>query len=155
MGAGLRSPQEGDPTSKFVVEGAAQAAAPANLVELEPYDCLFYHAQRYLSADESNSLQISCNSYLSAVLTTQDMVSKVYCSDCLGCNFLVKSISTVVIRAVNIIEAMTRYPLFLFFFACKVGLLAILQEMVSELWGLVINEKQSGCKEAEEVALLP
>ncbi|KAF9670057.1 hypothetical protein SADUNF_Sadunf13G0028900 [Salix dunnii] len=30
-----RSPQEGDPTSKFVVEGAAQAAAPAILVE--PY----------------------------------------------------------------------------------------------------------------------
>uniref|UniRef100_A0A6N2MGT0 Uncharacterized protein n=1 Tax=Salix viminalis TaxID=40686 RepID=A0A6N2MGT0_SALVM len=29
MGAGLRSPQEGDPTSKFVVEGAARAAAPA------------------------------------------------------------------------------------------------------------------------------
>uniref|UniRef100_A0A6N2L4M6 Mitochondrial fission 1 protein n=1 Tax=Salix viminalis TaxID=40686 RepID=A0A6N2L4M6_SALVM len=29
MGAGLRSPQEGDPTSKFVAEGAAQAAAPA------------------------------------------------------------------------------------------------------------------------------
>ncbi|KAL9379228.1 hypothetical protein Peur_027710 [Populus x canadensis] len=28
-GAGLRSPQEGEPTSKFVVEGAAQAAAPA------------------------------------------------------------------------------------------------------------------------------
>ncbi|KAJ6996191.1 hypothetical protein NC653_012938 [Populus alba x Populus x berolinensis] len=28
MGAGLRSPQEGEPTSKFVVEGAAQVAAP-------------------------------------------------------------------------------------------------------------------------------
>ena len=28
-GAGLRSPQEGEPTSKFVVEGAAQVAAPA------------------------------------------------------------------------------------------------------------------------------
>ena len=28
MGAGLRSPQVGDPTSKFVVEGAAQVAAP-------------------------------------------------------------------------------------------------------------------------------
>ena len=28
MGAGLRSPQVGDPTSKFVAEGAAQAAAP-------------------------------------------------------------------------------------------------------------------------------
>jgi len=27
MGAGLRSPQVGDPTSKFVAEGAAQAAA--------------------------------------------------------------------------------------------------------------------------------
>ncbi|KAL9356241.1 hypothetical protein Peur_049494 [Populus x canadensis] len=27
-GAGLRSPQVGDPTSKFVAEGAAQAAAP-------------------------------------------------------------------------------------------------------------------------------
>ena len=28
-GAGLRSPQEGEPASKFVVEGAAQVAAPA------------------------------------------------------------------------------------------------------------------------------
>ncbi|KAJ6918409.1 hypothetical protein NC651_012603 [Populus alba x Populus x berolinensis] len=28
MGAGLRSPQVGDPASKFVAEGAAQAAAP-------------------------------------------------------------------------------------------------------------------------------
>ena len=28
MGAGLRSPQVGDPPSKFVGEGAAQAAAP-------------------------------------------------------------------------------------------------------------------------------
>ncbi|KAJ6918424.1 hypothetical protein NC651_012615 [Populus alba x Populus x berolinensis] len=28
MGAGLRSPQVGDPTSKFVAEGAAQVAAP-------------------------------------------------------------------------------------------------------------------------------
>ncbi|KAJ6877972.1 hypothetical protein NC651_030650 [Populus alba x Populus x berolinensis] len=27
-GAGLRSPQEGEPTSKFVVEGAAPVAAP-------------------------------------------------------------------------------------------------------------------------------
>ncbi|CAK7323617.1 unnamed protein product [Dovyalis caffra] len=27
-GAGLRSPQEGEPTSKFVAEGAAQVAAP-------------------------------------------------------------------------------------------------------------------------------
>uniref|UniRef100_A0A6N2KU52 Uncharacterized protein n=1 Tax=Salix viminalis TaxID=40686 RepID=A0A6N2KU52_SALVM len=30
-GAGLRSPQEGEPTSKFVVEGAAQVAAPVNV----------------------------------------------------------------------------------------------------------------------------
>ncbi|KAJ6974506.1 LOW QUALITY PROTEIN: hypothetical protein NC653_030566 [Populus alba x Populus x berolinensis] len=29
MGAALRSPQVGESTSKFVVEGAAQAAAPA------------------------------------------------------------------------------------------------------------------------------
>ena len=28
-GAGLRSPQEGEPTSKFVLEGAAQVAASA------------------------------------------------------------------------------------------------------------------------------
>ena len=28
-GAGLRSPQEGEPTSKFVLEGAAQDAASA------------------------------------------------------------------------------------------------------------------------------
>lgn len=28
MGAGLRSPQVGEPMSKFVAEGAAQAAAP-------------------------------------------------------------------------------------------------------------------------------
>jgi len=28
MGAGLRSPQAGEPASKFVAEGAAQAAAP-------------------------------------------------------------------------------------------------------------------------------
>ena len=27
-GAGLRSPQEGEPTSKFVAEGAARVAAP-------------------------------------------------------------------------------------------------------------------------------
>uniref|UniRef100_A0A6N2KTZ1 Uncharacterized protein n=1 Tax=Salix viminalis TaxID=40686 RepID=A0A6N2KTZ1_SALVM len=30
MGAGLRSPQVGEPASKFVVEGAAQVAAPVN-----------------------------------------------------------------------------------------------------------------------------
>ncbi|KAG6773331.1 hypothetical protein POTOM_020597 [Populus tomentosa] len=29
-GARLRSPQEGEPASKFVVEGAAQVAAPVN-----------------------------------------------------------------------------------------------------------------------------
>ncbi|KAL9356240.1 hypothetical protein Peur_049493 [Populus x canadensis] len=43
-GAGLRSPQVGDPTSKFVAEGAAQAAAPVQ----------FY-------------LKISCNSNLEVV----------------------------------------------------------------------------------------
>ncbi|KAJ6918406.1 hypothetical protein NC651_012600 [Populus alba x Populus x berolinensis] len=31
MGAGLRSPQVGDPTSKFVVEGAAQVAATVQI----------------------------------------------------------------------------------------------------------------------------
>ncbi|KAJ6918422.1 hypothetical protein NC651_012613 [Populus alba x Populus x berolinensis] len=31
MGAGLRSPQVGDPTSKFVAEGAAQVAAPVQI----------------------------------------------------------------------------------------------------------------------------
>jgi len=41
IGAGLRSPQVGDPTSKFVAKGAAQAAAPVQ----------FY-------------LKISCNSNL-------------------------------------------------------------------------------------------
>ncbi|KAG5232595.1 hypothetical protein IMY05_013G0034900 [Salix suchowensis] len=41
LGAGLRSPQEGDPTSKFVAEGAAQAAAPEKCSPtLSPY-CSF------------------------------------------------------------------------------------------------------------------
>ncbi|KAJ6876987.1 hypothetical protein NC651_029874 [Populus alba x Populus x berolinensis] len=34
MGAALRSPQVGESTSKFVVEGAAQAAAPLKRKQL-------------------------------------------------------------------------------------------------------------------------
>ncbi|KAJ6762878.1 hypothetical protein OIU79_023594 [Salix purpurea] len=46
LGAGLRSPQEGDPTSKFVAEGAAQAAAPAKFsLTLSPDGVLIFSSR--------------------------------------------------------------------------------------------------------------